>query len=235
MNDAVVLVLTYIYVSGVIAVSVTVKQLLKLSVEVSRKIIHVFAGQVIFLIPLFNTPAMGMITAISFLVLIYISGPNTKIKFLRKMFEGMARESEKEHIWGPFYYAISINVLVGAATIPVLFGNTFLMERFVFIGCALNAMFIGDGIAPLVVKNRGKSKTLKGSAVVFAGAFLGSFLSVLLVGTVRDYYSILIMALITATVASILERISGHYDNIIMPCGVTSILIISDLLFVLMR
>lgn len=156
------------------------------------------------------------------------------------MFGVMAREEDylSGHIWGPFLYAISINLLVAAFT---LFSN--LIPFFVIPALGLTAMYLGDGIAPIIGAKYGKHKytirnatrSLEGSISVFIGSLLGAwvcwlFLDVFATGgmPVFNAAQIAILSVICAISATLIEAISPPgFDNLTVPLLTTLIVFLS--------
>ena len=156
------------------------------------------------------------------------------------MFEVMARDVDylSGHIWGPFLYAISITVLVSAFTlIPSL---TFV---FVIPASGLTAMYLGDGLAPLIGGKYGKhsytigkaTRTIEGSLVVFIASTLGAVFCFLffdwwVTGGIPLFTSgqVVILAFTCGIIATLIEGISpSGTDNITVPILTTAILFLT--------
>jgi phytol kinase len=151
------------------------------------------------------------------------------------MFTVMARKEDylSGHIWGPFLYAISITVLVAAFTlIPSL------TPFFMLPATGLIAMYIGDGLAPIVGLKYGKHRytigkswrSLEGSLTVFVGSTLGAvfcffffgwFAPVFLSTMWPPYFSplqVAILVLVCGAAATIIEGVSPPGgDNLSVP------------------
>jgi phytol kinase len=154
------------------------------------------------------------------------------------MFTVMAREGDylSGHIWGPFLYAISINVLVAIFTlIPSL------TDFFIFPAIALTAMYLGDGLAPIIGTKYGKhqytigksTRSIEGSLVVFIASILGSlfcfvFFDWFATGGIQTYnlFQIITFSFVCGITATIIEGISpSGADNITVPLLTTIIIL----------
>jgi phytol kinase len=153
------------------------------------------------------------------------------------MFEVMAREGDylSGHIWGPFLYAISITILVTIFTvIPSL------TQFFILPAMALTAMYLGDGLAPIIGAKYGKhrytignsTRSIEGSLVVFLASVLGAlfcffFFDWFASGGAPTYnsFQMTILALVCGTAATFIEGISpSGADNITVPLLTTVII-----------
>jgi phytol kinase len=156
------------------------------------------------------------------------------------MFGVMAREEDylSGHIWGPFLYAISINILVAIFTlVPAL------IPFFIIPAMGLTAMYLGDGIAPIIGAKYGKhtytirntTRSLEGSIAVFIGSLLGAwicwlFLDIFATGgaPIFNVMQITVLSLICAFSATLIEGVSPKgSDNLTVPLLVTPILFLS--------
>lgn len=241
--DLIVLVIAFIWVIGVLVVGEGLRRWRKYPPAMTRKFIHLFAGFSVFTIPFYTHAWAAIIVAVSFVLLIFLASPKSPIKSLKTMFEVMAREEDylSGHIWGPFLYAISITILVSIFTlIPTL------TPFFVLGALALTAMYLGDGIAPIIGAKFGKHKytigkstrSVEGSIAVFLATFLGAWICWLFL----DFYAtgglpifgivqIAILGLICALSATLIEGISpAGADNLAVPLITVVIVILSALL-----
>jgi phytol kinase len=177
--DLIVLLAAYVYVVVVISIGEVLRRAKHYSAAVTRKVIHLGAGFSAFTVPFYTHAWAAIIVALSFVLLIFLSSPKSPVKSLRTMFTVMARKEDylSGHIWGPFLYAISITLLVAIFTlVPVL------TPFFMLPATGLTAMFIGDGLAPIVGMKYGKHRyragkswrSVEGSLTVFFGSILGA-------------------------------------------------------------
>lgn len=233
--DLMVLAIAYVYVVIVLGVGELLRRAKHYSPAVTRKVIHLGAGFSAFTVPFYTHAWAALIVALSFVLLIFLSSPKSPIKSLRTMFTVMARKEDylSGHIWGPFLYAISITVLVAVFTlIPTL------TPFFMLPATALTAMYIGDGLAPIVGTKYGKHRytvgkswrSLEGSLTVFIGAVLGALFCFFFFGWFAPTlgfagwpmplspFDITVLALISAVAATIIEGVSPPGgDNLSVP------------------
>ncbi|MFW9830304.1 MAG: diacylglycerol/polyprenol kinase family protein, partial [Candidatus Thorarchaeota archaeon] len=212
------------------------------SAAITRKVIHLFGGFAIFTVPFYSQAWLALFVSFPVLILIFLSSPKSPVKSLRAMFEVMAREEDylSGHIWGPMLYAISINILVAIFTlIPTL------VPLFIIPALGLTAMYLGDGIAPIIGAKIGKhrytigksTRSLEGSLSVFIASFCGAWLSWLFLdffasgGTpIFNVIQIGMLGIICASSATIIEGISpAGVDNITVPLLTALIVFLSAL------
>ena len=230
VTDLVVLVIAYVYVIVVIGAGELLRRLRGYSAALTRKIIHLGAGFSAFTVPFYTHHWAALIVALSFVVLIFLASPKSPVKGLRTMFEVMAREEDylSGHIWGPFLYAVSITILVAVFTLlPQL------TRFFVLPATGLTAMYIGDGLAPIIGAKYGKhrytvgkaTRSVEGSIMVFVGSIAGAlfcflFLDWFAYGGIPQFniWQAVILSLICACIATFIEAISpSGLDNITVP------------------
>ena len=233
--DLMVLAIAYVYVVVVIGIGELLRRAKHYSPAVTRKVIHLGAGFSAFTVPFYTHAWAALIVALSFVLLIFLSSPKSPVKSLRTMFTVMARKEDylSGHIWGPFLYAISITVLVAIFTLlPVL------TPFFMLPATGLTAMYIGDGLAPIVGMKYGKHRytvgkswrSLEGSLTVFFGAVLGALFCFFFFGWFApllgfagwplslSFLEIVILALVCGGSAAIIEGVSPPGgDNISVP------------------
>ena len=240
LQDFIVLAIAYAWVFGVIVSGELLRRWQNLPTTVTRKIIHLFAGFSIFTVPFYSQAWIALLVSFPMLILIFLASPRSPVKSLRTMFGVMAREEDylSGHIWGPFLYAISINLLVATFT---LFPN--LIPFFIIPALGLTAMYLGDGIAPIIGAKYGKhtytirnaTRSLEGSISVFIGSLLGAwicwfFLDVYATGgmPVFDATQTAILSVTCAISATLIEAISPPgYDNLNVPLLTTLIVFLS--------
>ncbi len=148
------LLLVYMYVFVLIAVTEKIVN----NGLLSRKILHVCVGNVLFILPLFDSRwVMTFLAAAPFVLLTYLISPYSPLKTVSKT-------SSKGHSLGLFYYAVSWTVLA-----------FFFFERPEIIAVGIVAMSYGDGFASMVGVRYGKrkfnvcgdEKSIEGSITMF--------------------------------------------------------------------
>lgn len=135
---------------------------------VSRKILHIGVGNIIFLLPLFETRwVMTFLAAAPFILVTFLFSPYSPLKI-------DSRTSSDGHGFGLVYYAISWTLLAF-----LFFDNP------IIIAVGIAAMSYGDGFASLIGKKYGDhrftlvgdEKTLKGSSSMFIFTLVMIFVS----------------------------------------------------------
>ncbi|MHA1249876.1 MAG: hypothetical protein ACTSRP_07790 [Candidatus Helarchaeota archaeon] len=208
--------------------------------DFSRKFIHIFAGFSALSTFFLNWHWLADFIALLFVIMIYLANPKSSIKFLKKMFNSMARDEDKEqeHIWGPFYYAISILILTFIFTFPN--PSIDLVQYYIFPSAALSIMYIGDGLAPIIGKKFGKKefkfvkgaiRTIPGSLTLLITGFLSSSVILIIFGVyyyqLLSIYSVMIISLIGSICATFIEMFSPKgLDNLFLPLLTAPILMI---------
>ncbi len=236
--DLLVLVIAYCYVFTIIGIGELLRRLRGYSPSLTRKIIHLGAGFSVFTVPFYTHAWTAIIVAVSFVLLIFLASPKSPVSSLRAMFEVMAREGDylSGHIWGPFLYAISITILVSIFTlIPSL------TQFFIFPAMALTAMYLGDGLAPIIGVKYGKhrytigksTRSVEGSLVVFFATIAGALLCFFFFDwfasggiPTYDFFQIAILTITCSISATMIEGVSpSGADNITVPLLTTVIIL----------
>ncbi|MEM1658865.1 MAG: hypothetical protein QXX87_00450 [Candidatus Jordarchaeales archaeon] len=191
LKDLLVLAIVYLYVFAVIGVSEGLRRWKGLSSEFTRKMIHFFAGDAIVFCPFFDTPQLIPLVPLTLGLLIFFTTPRSPFKSLRTMFEVMAREEDyaSGHIYGPFYYIVSVGIVVAVFVLPfaAAYWPLFTLGAF-----ALFSMFYGDGLAAIVGSKWGRHKyTVRGNTRSVEGSltvFLMSVVSAIITFTYYSYF-----------------------------------------------
>lgn len=239
--NLIVLVCGYLYVLLIIGIGIFLQKKANKTSEFTRKIIHVFAGFVIYTVFIFtpNFAWMAVIIAITFIILIWLSGP-TGPEFMKAIFSSMARENEIEEgkIYGPLYYAISITILTAIFTFPLLP----LVSFYWIPASCLSIMYLGDGIAPFIGRKFGgnhhfgsNNRTYVGSLSVFLFGVIGCHITMFTAYFLTQFgissqnltinIFIPLISIITAGVFTVIEAITPKgYDNITCPLTSTFML-----------
>lgn len=198
-GDILGLVLVYGYVILLIVIS---EKVLNKHPNISRKFLHIMVGNILFILPLFQSRwVMALLTAAPFILLTFLISPYSPLKIKDRI-------SSSGHGLGLVYYAISWTVLA------LLF-----FDQPWIIAVGIAAMSYGDGMASLIGMKYGKikynalgdTKSLEGSLTMFVVLIVA--LSVVLL-----YYSVPFQPLVivcVALVATILEGITPKgLDNL---------------------
>ncbi|MFM1842341.1 MAG: hypothetical protein RLZZ490_1077 [Cyanobacteriota bacterium] len=177
--------------------------------EVTRKIVHIGAGQVVLIAWWLDIP--GWVGAIAGVLAAVIAILSYRLPILPSL------ESVGRHSYGTLFYAISIGILVG---------GFFTLGQPVFAAIGILVMAWGDGLAALVGQRWGKhaykifnaQKSWEGSGTM---ALIGFGIT----GGLLTFHfgfagEILIIAAIVAVVSTALETFSRWgIDNLTVPLG----------------
>lgn len=200
-SDLIGLLLVYGYVAVLLLIS---EKVLNKHPKFSRKFLHIMVGNILFILPLFDSQwVITFLAAAPFIPLTYLMSPYSPIKSVKD------KLSESGHGLGLVYYAISWTVLA-----------FFFYDQPWIIAVGIAAMSYGDGIASLVGQKFGKRKycfsgdikSIEGSAAMF-------IILLVTLWIVLTYYAVLpinpLTILIVALVATVLEGITPKgLDNI---------------------
>jgi len=180
-----------------------------LGTEITRKIVHIGAGQVILLAWWLHTPTwMGITASVIFSGVALLS---YQLPILPGI-NGVGR-----HSLGTFFYAISIGLLT-AAFWPLG------LSQYAALGILV--MTWGDGLAALVGQNFGRhpykilgsQKSLEGSLTMALASFI---VSALVLGLATGWtLAVGMTAAVVAIAATLLETLSFYgLDNLTVPLG----------------
>lgn len=181
----------------------------KVSPEVTRKIVHIGAGNVILLAWWLQTPGwMGILASVIFSGVALIS-------YWLPILPGI--NSVGRTSWGTFFYAVSIGVLTAS-----FWGRGY--PEFTAIG--ILTMTWGDGMAALIGQSMGRhiykvwemTKSWEGTSTMFIVSFMAGFCVLQTVYGMS--WNIGAIALLTAAFATLLESFSKlGIDNLTVPLG----------------
>lgn len=199
-NDILGLVFVYGYVIILLLIS---EKFLGRYVNFSRKFLHIMVGNILFILPLFDTWwVMTFLAAAPFIILTFLMSPYSPVKSIRN------RMSESGHGLGLVYYAISWTVLA-----------LFFFDQPWIIAVGIAAMSYGDGMASLIGMKYGKRKynitgdvkSLEGSVTMFLVLLVTLWMVLIYYGVPATPLVIMAVAL----VATILEGITPKgLDNL---------------------
>lgn len=170
----------------------------------SRKFLHIMVGNILFILPLFDTWwVITFLAAAPFIPLTYLMSPYSPIKSVKD------KISESGHGLGLVYYAISWTVLA------LLF-----FDKPWIIAVGIAAMSYGDGLASIVGQRYGKTKyNIFGDYKSVEGSFTMFLTLIITLSIVLLYYGVFpasfIIIIIVAFMATILEGITPKgLDNL---------------------
>ena len=145
LSDIIVYFIAVFYAAMILTIADLARKKRNLGSEVTRRIVHLFAGVAIWTVPYYPHPWVATLVALTFVIMLALANTDRFSGF----FAAMARPEDLEHnsVRGPFWYAVSITILTGLFTFT---GN----HVFYFVaGAAIHIMMLGDGMsAPIGMK-----------------------------------------------------------------------------------
>jgi len=199
-NDILGLIFVYGYVTILLVIS---EKFLGKYVNFSRKFLHIMVGNVLFILPLFDTWwVMSFLAAAPFIALTFLMSPHSPVRSIRN------RMSKSGHGLGLVYYSISWTVLA-----------LFFFNQPWITAVGIAAMSYGDGMASLVGMKYGKIKyNITGDVKSLEGSITMFLVLMVTLWIVLTYYGVpytpMVMGVV-ALVATILEGITPKgLDNL---------------------
>ncbi len=203
------LTLVFLYLGTIVILAEGLNRLTDIDVELTRKIVHIGAGNVILLAWWFNLPAWVCIGAAAIASLVAL------ISYFIPVLPSINSVGRKS--LGTFFYAISIGVLVA------FFWH---IDRPEYAAIGILVMTWGDGLAAIIGQRFGKhpyqvlgiKKSWEGSLTMAVVTFLVT--SLILLSVVGNIWQTWIVSLSVAIVATSLEAFSKlGIDNLTVPIG----------------
>lgn len=205
MSDPLALVLAFLYVSLILALGEGLRRGLNLSVEFTRKFVHIGVGMIAFpLVVLFKNWQFAIIPPLVFIAVNYLS-------YRRGIFLGM--ETGEKGQLGTVYFPISFSILI-----PLLWSQPALLVA------SLMPLTWGDAFAAILGKRFGarkfavlhQTRSVEGSLAMFVFSLAATFLALGVFG--QDVAVSLILGFATALVATLTEALSPWgIDNLTVP------------------
>ncbi len=200
-GDITGLVFVYLYVIMLIFLS---ERVLKKYPQLSRKFLHIMVGNILFIIPLFDSRwVMVLLAAAPFILFTFLMCPFSPIKF-------KSGTSMAGHRLGLVFYSISWTILA-----------IFFFDRLEIIAVGIIAMSYGDGFAAVIGQRYGKrkfnilgdQKSVEGSITMFMVTLVAMILILPYFNAVPSKMWIVVP--LTALVATIAEAtVPKGMDNI---------------------
>ena len=202
------------------AISEALYHVLKIKVELTRKLVHAGTGLISLLFPIMlSNHWLVLFLCSSFAVILIIS-----IRFnLLKSINAIERESV-----GSIAYPVSV---YGCFLAFNYFNN-----QYIYFYLPILILAICDPIAALTGKKwpigkykLGKdNKTMMGSVMFFISALIITFIISLLLGTEASIFAIIMQGIFISLISAISEALSRKgYDNISIPAAVLMTLIVT--------
>ncbi|MFP4134247.1 MAG: diacylglycerol/polyprenol kinase family protein [Halothece sp.] len=194
------------FLGGVILLAEILNRLIASDVELTRKVVHIGAGNVILFAWWFEIPAVIGISAAAIAAIIAL------LSYFFPILPSINSVGRKS--LGTFFYALSIGILVAF----------FFPEKPYYAAIGILTMAWGDGLAALVGQNFGRhpyqvfgnKKSWEGSATMAGVSYLISLLILLFV--FGNHWQIWLISLIIALFATSSEAISQWgIDNLTVP------------------
>jgi phytol kinase len=189
-GDKVGLALVYGYVILLLIIS---EKVLKKHPGFSRKFLHIMVGNVIFILPLFQSRwVMAFLAAAPFILLTFLMSPYSSLKIKDRI-------STSGHGLGLVYYAISWTILA-----LIFFDQPWI------IAVGIAAMSYGDGMASLIGMKYGKTKyNVFGDTKSIEGSLTMFLVLIVTLGIVLTYYNVPINLLVIGSVALVATIFEG--------------------------
>lgn len=232
----------YMFISILIPVYLKKKNLV--SKFVARKIVHLFAGLAVLIVPFLILPLHAIYISLSMTVVVYFSSRDSSFKKLQELYESIGEEAEEitGRLQGPFHYCLSITILV---TIFALLAP----DKFYFPICGIFIMIISDTLASIIGKRYGRIKiapyytnsqrTLEGSIAFLISAFMLCFFTFYFYGLINPVSQegltielAFIYSAITSLTGTLIELFSPSVlDDLTVPIVTTMVIYFMELLF----
>jgi phytol kinase len=242
-HDLILIGIAYGYVIIAILIPVGLKKKGIISKFHARKIVHLFAGMIVLIVPFFILPLYAVFIALSLAVVVYFSSKDSSVKQLQELYESIGEEAEEKvgRLEGPFFYSVSITVLIAIFVI-------FAPDRLYFPICGILIMIISDTLASVIGKKYGKIKlaieytgsqrTLEGSITFFISAFILCFAAFSFFGLLNPLNQhelslkmVISYSFITAMAGTLIELLSpSTLDDLTVPIATTMVIYLLSLL-----
>ena len=243
LGDVIVYMIALFYAVIILTIADIARKKLNFGSEMTRRIVHLFAGFAIWTVPYFPHPWVATLVGLTFVIMLALANTDRFSGF----FAAMARPEDLENnsVRGPFWYAVSITILTGVFTFTGFY------ELYFIAGAAIHIMMFGDGMsAPIGMKYGqnstreifGSRRSIPGTLSVFIFGFLGVLLAfwwfgifslmnpVFVTGGNILWFEMIILALVGAITATLVELVSPKgTDNITLPLITCLVLFLSAL------
>ncbi|MFX1580527.1 MAG: diacylglycerol/polyprenol kinase family protein [Promethearchaeota archaeon] len=230
-GDIIVYFIAVFYAAMILIIADIARKKLKLGSEMTRRIVHLFAGAAIWTVPYYPHPWVATLVALTFVIMLVLANTSRFSGF----FAAMARPEDLENnsVRGPLWYAVSITVLTG------IFTFTGYYQLYYIAAAAIHIMMFGDGMsAPIGIKYGvnstreifGSKRSIPGTLSVFIFGFLGVLLACWWFGIVSLsnpvfidsgnilWIQMIVLAFVGAITGTVVELVSPKgTDNITLP------------------
>ncbi|MHA1944213.1 MAG: diacylglycerol/polyprenol kinase family protein [Candidatus Thorarchaeota archaeon] len=228
-EDIIVYFIAVFYAAMILFIADIARKKRNLGSEVTRRIVHLFAGAAIWTVPFYPHPWVATLVALTFVIMLALANTERFSGF----FAAMARPEDLEHnsVRGPFWYAVSITVLTG------IFTFTGYYTLYFVAAAAIHIMMFGDGMStPIGMKYGtnstrvifGSNRSTPGTLAVFIFGFIGSLVAfwwfgifsveVFVSGGNILWFEMIVLALVGAITGTLVELVSPKgTDNVTLP------------------
>ncbi len=248
ITDLIIVLIAYLYILLIIFIPMTLKKRDVISKFTARKLVHLFSGLIVLIVPFLSWSYFAIIIAGSITIITYFCSSDSKIKPLKELYDTIGEKAEenvgmlrrRSYLQGPFHYSLSITLLI---TFFVIFAP----NQFYFPIAGILIMIISDTLASMVGKKIGRIKiklswtkserTLEGSLTFFITAFILCLVILSLFGLIitttqipLTIEQVIIYSLIISALGTLIELISpSTWDDLTVPIGTTLIFFILTL------
>ena len=114
LGDIMVYFIALFYAVIILTIADIARKKRNLGSEVTRRIVHLFAGAAIWTVPFYPHPWVATLVALTFVIMLGLANTERFSGF----FAAMARPEDLDNnsVRGPFWYAVSITILTGIFT-----------------------------------------------------------------------------------------------------------------------
>lgn len=210
------MVVCYVYIGLVIAISSKLNDFLHVSRKASRKFLHVMIGNLPFIIPLFTSNIYPTLVAAPFILVTFLASPYSPLKSASEKMRGLVGITEEGHRLGLVFYSISYTILA-----------FFFASKPYVMAAGILPMAYGDAFASIVGEKYGKTKfrllankSAEGSTAMFLFSFSSYAISLAFFSTLYNFsfFDKVFGAFVVALVATVVEGISPlGFDNLTVP------------------
>jgi len=204
-SDVLGVLFVYVYVALLLLFT---EKVLKRYPTISRKILHIMVGNIVFILSVFQTREVtAFVAAAPFILLTFLISPRSPVK-------GLSKVSEAGHDFGLVYYAISWTVLAFV-----------FFDRLWIVGVGILAMSYGDGFASIIGIKFGKhayqvfhdKKSIEGSVAMFLVTVPVLVIDFLFYSVPITSYLLIVLAFVSL-LATVVEVLTPRgLDNLTVP------------------
>lgn len=211
MNNIAGILLSFVFILGVLGIAQLLLRRTELSASLTRKIVHISVAHWWFIaMVFFDSLAAALVGPVVFTIVNYLS-------YRFGIFKAMEHEDRRKNL-GTIYFPISLIVLVTMSF-------TGWMPVYV-AGIGVLVMGYGDGFASIIGERYGShsawlratGKSVAGTATMFIASFVAVAVFLLAVGAEQSVLHLLVASASTAALAAAVELVTPFgLDNLSVP------------------